>query len=544
MSESSKLSLEENFQLLDGIISLMPGHVYWKDKDGFFLGCNEEQAKAAGLNSRKDIIGKTDYELPWKEQAHILRKSDLKVMKTEKPIIFEEPSVLANGKEAIFLSKKVPLRNRKGEIIGILGISADITELKKAQEALQKTKEQLDKNNQAKAKFLRILQHDLRNKLTGILSFSDLLLDALNDKEQLKTGLTIINQAGKSIIPTLDRINHYLSLETGHLKPYYTSFELHPFLKSFSEKHQAALEAKNLSMEFVLDPKLEGRFVGDELLMYDVLDQLISNAIKYTDQGAVTIETHQIRKQKDNVWLDILIRDTGQGISKRVADNLFKLFDYDPNEPKKYITPGINLSISKKIAELLGGDLMVDSHEGKGTDFIFYLKLKSEKTPEKRFPLKLHSAAADLALERESFETPFDKDKFLVLVVEDDPTNMEALQALLTTYFKCDILSAMNLKTAVQLASDHPDIDLILTDIHLPDGEGHQIMPYLYKLYPSNDDLPAVVAVTAFAREVDIDYFCDQGILNVISKPITLEKLTEIIYSLFGDKVMKKIPKS
>src|SRR6185312_10385114 len=108
MGEFLKLSLEENYQLLDNIISLMPGHVYWKDKDGFFLGCNEEQARAAGLNSRQEIIGKTDFELPWKEQASILRSSDLKVMKTGKPVVFEEPSVLANGTKAIFLSKKVP----------------------------------------------------------------------------------------------------------------------------------------------------------------------------------------------------------------------------------------------------------------------------------------------------------------------------------------------------------------------------------------------------------------------------------------------------
>lgn len=536
---------------LKNILDNVPAHIFWKDRDSVLLGCNELQAKHMGFASPKEMIGLNNYEVTSKNQpaaarraqAEAVTKIDLKVIKTGKPYVAEEPLVLPDGSEAIYLSKKAPLFNENREIIGTLGVSFDITDHKKTEKELEKLKEQLDKNNQAKAKFLRILQHDLRNKLTGILSFSDLLLDALDDKKQLKMGLSIINQAGKSIIPTLDRINHYLSLETGQLKPYYSLFELNPFLKSFEEKFKPALVAKGLSMEFIPDPKLDGHFMGDDLLMHDILDQLITNAIKYTDQGKITIETHVIRKKGANIWLDIVVRDTGRGMSQRVADNVFKLFDYDPNdESKKYTTPGINLSISKKIAELLEGDLMVDSQAGKGTDFTFYLKLKAAKSPEKRFPLK--SPTMDFSLEEEDAEPAFNKEKFQVLVIEDDPTNQEALKALLSTYFRCDILSAMDLKTAKTLISNNLSIDLILTDIQLPDGEGQEIMPYLYQLHPSGDDLPWVVAVTAFAREVDIDYFCDQGIVSVISKPITLKELTGVICGLFGDKVIKKTHKS
>ncbi len=536
MKGKSKDLLEKFYP---NLIRVLPQSVYLKDLEGVIVECSDEQAKAVGLKDASEMIGKTAYDTLPKVQADKVTAVDKKVIRKKSAVCVEEVSQKADGTTATYLSYKIPLKDENDHVLGLLGVSFDITARKKAEEESRKAKEQLDRNNQAKAKFLRVLQHDLRNKLTGILSFSELLLDALDDKVLLKNGLNIINRAAKSIIPTLDRINNYLSLETGQLKPYHSTFNLSSILKSFEEKYKPGLIAKGLSMEFEMDSKMEGRFIGDSLLIYDVIDHLIANAIKYTDKGKITIETHLIRKKGENVWLDIVVRDTGRGMSQRVLDNIFNLFDHDPHdESKKYTTPGINLSISKKIAELLEGDLMVDSRDGIGTDFTFYVKLKIAKPVEKQTLFK--SFGMESSLGEEELETEFNKEKFQVLIVEDDPTNLEAMQALLSTYFHCNILSAMDLKKAKQSILDHPSIDLILTDIQLPDGEGHELMPYLYKLHPSDENLPWVVAVTAFAREIDMDYFCDQGIVNVISKPITLEQLTEVIHSLFGDKVIKK----
>ena len=127
----------ETKDFLENIIALMPGHVYWKDKNGVLLGCNDLQAIDAGLLSRHEIIGKTDYDMPWKEQADILRKIDREVINTGVPKIIEEPSTLADGSETIFLSHKVPLYY-KGQIIGILGISFDITMRHEAEEARER----------------------------------------------------------------------------------------------------------------------------------------------------------------------------------------------------------------------------------------------------------------------------------------------------------------------------------------------------------------------------------------------------------------------
>lgn len=531
------------------IIRAMPNNVYWLDKNCITQGCNDNVLKMLGLEKLEDFIGINYEEMGkmagWVEgQAESFKKDDMEVITSGKPKInVEEPTIYdAKGNPLYYLSTRVPLFDQSNNVIGVVGISVDITERKKAEQDRQKAKEQLEKNNQAKAKFLRILQHKLRNTLTGILSFSDLLLDSLEDKELLKKGLVIINRAGREILPTLDRINHYLSLELGHLKPRSIPFNLTITLQHFEKDYEKELSAKGLKMKCILDPKVDDRFEGDFALICDVLEHLVKNAIKHTEHGTVTLETHLLRKRGEYMWLDVVVSDMGPGIPREAEKGIFKSFDYDP-EDKQYTNPGINLSISKKIAQLLGGDLLVDSFEGKGTAFIFHLKLKREK-PAKSIPIPEGRLSYEEVSARklEPFQPEFGKDKFLVLVVEDDPLNQEALKALLSTYFHCDILMASDLKTAKKQAHGHwKNIDLILTDIQLPDGEGQEIIPYLHTLYPSQECFPWIIAITAFAREIDIQNFIEQGATDVIAKPITLKDLSVVIVSLFGEKVIKQV---
>ncbi|HEX4045959.1 MAG TPA: PAS domain-containing protein [Gammaproteobacteria bacterium] len=148
---------------LEIIIGLMPGHVYWKDTNSVFLGCNDLQAKDAGFTSRYEIIGKTDYEMPWREQADILIKIDREVMETGTPITVEEPSKLADGTDAIFLTKKVPFYHN-GKIIGVVGISFDITKQKETEQKLQEIQYKLAGMTTVSA----VIAHELRTPLAAL----------------------------------------------------------------------------------------------------------------------------------------------------------------------------------------------------------------------------------------------------------------------------------------------------------------------------------------------------------------------------------------
>ena len=146
----------------------MPGHVYWKDKNGVYLGCNNRQARVLGLQYGYEIVGKTDFDLPWGEnKAAMFQRNDKHIMETGDTEIIEEEAQV-DGKNAIVLSHKSPMRNKQGEITGILGISIDISDRKKIEIDLQRAKELAEAASKAKTEFLENMRHDIRTPLTGI----------------------------------------------------------------------------------------------------------------------------------------------------------------------------------------------------------------------------------------------------------------------------------------------------------------------------------------------------------------------------------------
>lgn len=175
--------LEQECEHLKNIISLMPGHVYWQNTEGVFLGCNYLQAKDAGLESIHDYLGKTDYDMPWKAQADILCQINKKVLQTGEPHIAEEPSHLADGTYAIFLSQKVPLKDKNGEIAGIVGISFDITERKKMEQQLAEQVVKTQKANRSKTIFLETASHEVRGPVGNIIALTN---DAQSYIEKLR----------------------------------------------------------------------------------------------------------------------------------------------------------------------------------------------------------------------------------------------------------------------------------------------------------------------------------------------------------------------
>ncbi|MBN2689244.1 MAG: PAS domain-containing protein, partial [Gammaproteobacteria bacterium] len=138
---------DKKIKFLEGIIDLMPGHIYWKDRDGVILGCNRLQAKSAGFDNSKELVGKTANDLPWKEQAEHIHKVDMEAVNSGKVITKEEKIVLANGEKAVFISQKVPTYDEAGNVTGVLGISVDITKQKEIERQLKETQGQLEEAN-------------------------------------------------------------------------------------------------------------------------------------------------------------------------------------------------------------------------------------------------------------------------------------------------------------------------------------------------------------------------------------------------------------
>lgn len=168
---------EPDIQMLyHALLAHFPGHVYWKNREGIYLGCNEQQAKSLGLASSCEILGKSDRDLPWKkDDANRMRENDARVIQTGQAEILEETAYF-NGQESPVLSQKIPLRNSQHETVGLLGLSIDISERKKAEALLQEAKNVAETLSQRKSDFMAVASHELRIPLSGILGLIDFLI--------------------------------------------------------------------------------------------------------------------------------------------------------------------------------------------------------------------------------------------------------------------------------------------------------------------------------------------------------------------------------
>ncbi len=169
----------------DYLLTLTPSSVYWKDLNGVYLGCNLSMLDMVGLSSIQEVIGKTDYDLPWRESAEILQEHDQEVIKSKRLHSFEEFGMLSDGNVITMICNKMPLINKSGEIIGIIGSSIDISRLKKTEVDLKSAKEAAEAASHAKTEFLENMRHDIRTPLSGIVGCARIIQSQPNDPEKV-----------------------------------------------------------------------------------------------------------------------------------------------------------------------------------------------------------------------------------------------------------------------------------------------------------------------------------------------------------------------
>lgn len=392
-------SAKEVKKYFENIISLMPGHVYWKDKNGVLLGCNDLQAKSAGLASREEIVGKTDYELPWKEQADSLRSADLEVMRTGAPKTVEEKSLLADGSEAIFLSKKVPLY-QNGKIVGILGISFNITEQKIAEKKLQEA-EILKKEHEIVQQQLAVIKtlaatlaHELRTPLAAIKIGTSGIKDYLDDLTHAYKLAKEANLPVHEIFPAQFRLLES-ALDAIVDETYYANTIINMLWVNIEQLSVRQREFKRCSISHCLeevlrrypfqpgDKKLvrwEGNndfvFMGNELLTVHVLFNLLKNAIYYVkaaNKGDVE-GSIQIWLTQEKGFNLLHFKDLGKGISKAALPHIF-----DPFFTRTDHGTGIGLTFCKSVIESYGGTIVCHSTEGEFTEFVLSFPQPAKK---------------------------------------------------------------------------------------------------------------------------------------------------------------------
>ena len=259
-------SFEKNSKLSDhylkNIIESVPGSIYWKNRTGVWIGCNNYTLKTTGIPSAEDLLGKTDYEL-WPEHAKELRENDIKVMSTGCTLSREESVILPNGKKRYFAAAKMPLRDLDGNIIGVVGNSIDITELKETQEKLEKAKEAAEAADIAKTEFIANMSHDIRTPLSGVVGLGGIVEKEITDL----SARSKVHDMVKSADELLNMLNEILDVVSlGNItvaEIHEEPFELLHLVQTIIDLEQSSVDLKKIQLLQSIDEKIPPLLVGD-----------------------------------------------------------------------------------------------------------------------------------------------------------------------------------------------------------------------------------------------------------------------------------------
>ncbi|MDF2867559.1 MAG: putative sensory histidine-kinase / response regulator [Gammaproteobacteria bacterium] len=366
--------LREENQSLKNIIELTPGYLYWKNLDQVYLGCNRGIAERIGLAKCEDIVGHTLSEFLSngisQEAANAVNRIDAEIMTHNK--LYEIEEVGFEGKT--FITKKRPLYNSKNEVVGLLGISLDISDRKKMEEELREAKEKAEAANRAKSLFLGNMSHDIRTPLNGILGFAQLL--EMEEKDPAKKEkLALILKSGRKLLGLLSEIIDIAYIENG-MPIKYEKVDLREIIKEVYELMQVEIKQKNLQFIINLDSQLPPTFKSDKLRIHRILLNLIGNAVKFTHTGYIKI-SGLVSKNRNGAYLEIIIEDSGIGFPKEEVDNIFQNFTrLTPSDQSLYQGSGLGLYIVKTFINELKGSVTATSQVNLGSKFICKLPLE------------------------------------------------------------------------------------------------------------------------------------------------------------------------
>jgi len=505
----------------ENIIALMPGHVYWQDKNNVFLGCNNLQAENAGLHSREDIVGKTNHDMLWKDQADHLDQINNKVMSERRPYVVEEYADMSSG-SGVFLTQKVPMQDSDGDVIGVLGISFDITERKRQEEELRIAKQKAEAANGAKTNFLAMMSHELSTPLNVMMGLVQILQKQVANSVQ-KQLLNVILQSGEGLSALINDILDFSKIEAGKLRFNKATFNL-PHLVSdivFGAKTQVI--KKDVSIVTNIDDAIPAWFFADKFRIRQVLVNLIGNAIKFTGSGVIELCVSLLGVQESIATLKFVVKDTGIGIPEDKRAEIFERFtQVNSDYSRPFEGLGLGLSICKQLVEAMDGEIGVASQLQLGSEFWFTLPLEL-----------IESSVNSISLEKNGNVTEFKtdiNDKKLnanALLVEDNELNQLVAKVMLED-FGCTVDVAGTGEEAVECYLENA-YDLILTDISLPKMDGFEVIAKIQSTEKYQQMNIPIFALTAHRLAEDQQRCLDAGACDVLTKPIKQEVLYDSI---------------
>lgn len=518
----AETKLNESTRMLQLIMDSIPQNIFWKNINSIYLGCNKNFLKSCGLNDVKDLIGKTDYDLPWtKEESEFYRATDRRIMDENiAEYNFHETQLTAKGDKLEVETTKVPLHDDKDNVIGILGSYQDITDRKNFEHQLVETKVAAEKANKAKSQFLSRMSHELRTPMNAILGFAQLMEMDFSGKDKIENKNNIGNikeilTAGHHLLDLINEVLDLARIEAGGLNMSIEDIDIADVINNSLALTQSLAEKHDIKILNQTNNYEKQTVFADFTRFQQVVINLITNAIKYNKKGGqVSIDC-----TSSNNFIRFSFIDTGIGISKKNLTRLFNPFERLDVSNTGIDGTGIGLVICKQLVENMGGNIGVESKKNQGSTFWFTLPCSSSTSASSTEP----ATTSNYNLDSKSKTDVVQKK---ILYIEDNQANLQLMKKIVEMRSDITLIYADNADEGINMARlDKPD--LILMDIEMPGKNGDVAFIELQQ-YNETKMIP-VIAVSANAMNSNIKYSLSLGFKSYITKPIEIQSLFECL---------------
>jgi len=513
--------LDESLAIYHSLVDSLPINVFRKDRDGKLVFANQKYCDGLGM-TLDELMGKLDTDLFGPELAQKYLKDDAWVLQTGLP--FHDIESHPKGDDNIYVEVlKAPVLGKNGRRIGIQGMFWDVTDRKKAEEALRRAKEIAESASRAKSEFLANVSHEIRTPMNGIIGITDLLINSEKNRED-RESLELIQTSAESLLTLINDILDFSKIEAGKVQLQAQRFDLRDDIGDTLRSLAIRAHNKNLELIGSFDREVPNGIVGDLTRLRQVIVNLVGNAIKFTHSGFVKldveVDTFHDRRISDDVAEKVSLRfsviDSGIGIAPEKQKLVFSEFQQaDSTTTREYGGTGLGLTIAQRIVELMDGELKLESEQGKGSKFYFTADFMVDSTSREEVADELSFQSVLIAVQNEEMREN--------LVSTLNQWNIRTFKAATAT-------SAFEMLK--EMVADDDPVSLVLSDVELEDFDGLTLATWI-RGEPVVSQTPIVFLAKANSVELAIKR-SELGIEDQLMKPVKEKDLYNSIGIALG----------
>jgi PAS domain S-box-containing protein len=506
----AQLNLERSEEKFRGIFENLQDIYVRVDRQGRVTMISPSVFKRSGYTP-DEVMGQN--ALDFFVDPTVIRQALYKLVRTRSVRNFEATLRRKDGTERQFMFNMLLLKDEDGRYSVVAALARDITELKRQATELVKAKEEAERSLKVKERFLANMSHEIRTPMNGVIGMVDLLNDTTLNDEQ-RDYVRTIRRSSETLLNILNDILDLSKIEAGKMVLHEAPATLSEVFEKLIALFGQQANAKQNKLFYTLAPDLPRYVIVDQTRLLQILSNLTSNALKFTENGIVEVAASLVSKRGKFNRIRVEVRDSGIGISPENIKLLFNSFSQvDTSSRKSFGGTGLGLSISKELAHLMKGEVGVESTVGLGSTFWFTVELKETAISPTQSPQEL---ANDQKVT--DFFTDYTP---VILLVDDNAVNRKVASEILRKA-GCDVTTASSGPEAIEAVGLRA-FDVIFMDIQMPDMDGVETTRFLRQQYPGQ--LPPIVAMTAYSMREDRERFLSQGMDDYLPKPIRAQGL-------------------